>query len=76
MSDKLIQQRELFDPNDIEFKIIASSQSRTASAQVGVEARHTILNIVVQSTSYRTQHQNKLAAIELIKKEIANKNLR
>lgn len=74
ISDKLISQRESLDINDIEFKVIKSSQSRIASAEVGVEARHKIMNIVVKSTSFSSQHQNKLASIELIKQEIANKS--
>lgn len=63
----------ILDINDIEFRIIASPKSRTASAEVGVEARYHGLNIVVQCTGHKSQYQNKLAAIELIKKEIANK---
>ena len=70
-SDKLIEQREFFDINKIEFKIIKSQHSSRASAEVGVAARDTEFNITIKSTSLRSQHQNKLAAIELMKKEIS-----
>ena len=74
MMARLFQQTEAFDINDIEFKIIKSPRSVIASAEVGVEARHAEFDITVQSTSYRSQYQNKLAAIELIKKKIDNKS--
>lgn len=68
MSDELIQEAEAFDINDIEFSIIPSSQSKTAGAHVGVQAKHLALNIIVQSTSHPTQYQNKVAAIALLEK--------
>ncbi|MDO6452510.1 hypothetical protein Q4490_02930 [Neptunomonas phycophila] len=74
MMGKSFQQTGCVDINDIEFKIIKSPRSVIASAEVGVEARHCVLNITVQSTSYRSQYQNMLATIELIKKQIGNKS--
>lgn len=74
MMGKSFQQTEAFDINDIEFKIIKSPKSVIASAEVGVEAKYAAYDITVQSTSYHSQYQNKLAAIELIKKQIGNKS--
>ncbi|MAB94050.1 MAG: hypothetical protein CL593_12015 [Alteromonas sp.] len=74
MMGKSFQHTGCVDINDIEFKIIKSPRSVIASAEVGVEARHAEFDITVQSTSCRSQYQNKLAAIELIKKQIGNKS--
>ncbi|MBT3136323.1 hypothetical protein KL866_14695 [Alteromonas sp. ALT199] len=74
MMGKSFQQAGCVDINDIEFKIIKSPRSVIASAEVGVEARYAEFDITVQSTSYRSQYQNKLAAIELIKKQIGNES--
>lgn len=56
--------------DEIEFFIIASNETQFLGAEVGVTAKHKKTGLTTESTSYKTQHQNKLAAIELLKDKL------
>lgn len=56
--------------DEIEFSIIKSDQSNFLSAEVGVSAKHKPTGIIAQSISHKSQHQNKLAAIEMLKEAL------
>lgn len=54
------------DHEDLEIDIIPSPHDPIAGAHVGIRIRHKTLSLVAESTSRRTQHANKLAAIEML----------
>ncbi|MBA6352490.1 peptide chain release factor-like protein [Colwellia sp. BRX9-1] len=54
------------DNSEIEISICHSSMSLIGSAEVGVEIKHISTGIIVRSVELRTQHKNKLAALELL----------
>ncbi|MFA3791686.1 peptide chain release factor-like protein [Aliiglaciecola sp. SL4] len=56
--------------DEIEFSIIKSEQTKFLSVDVGVKAKHQKTGITAESTSYSSQHQNKLSAIEILKEEL------
>jgi len=56
-----------FDEKDLEITTCKSPKTNLLGAEVGVKIKHKKLDITVQSIDLPTQHQNKLAAIELMK---------
>lgn len=59
-----------FNEKDLEITICRSLKTNFLGAEVGVKIKHKELGITVQSVELPTQHQNKLAAIELMKEAI------
>jgi len=55
-----------FDNSEIEISICHSPMSTIGGAEVGVEIKHIGTGIIVRSVELRTQHKNKLAALELL----------
>lgn len=54
------------DNSQIEISICYSAMSPIGGAEVGVEIKHIGTGIIVRSVELRTQHKNKLAALELL----------
>lgn len=54
----------------IEFTIIKSEQSPLLGAEVGVRVKDLKTGLIAESTSFSTQHKNKLAALEQLKEAI------
>ena len=63
MSDDL----RCFKPEELAIRVCESPNSMSGSAHVGIEIRHTATGIKVKSTEHKTQHQNKLNAIEVLR---------
>jgi len=59
-----------FDEKDLEITTCKSPKTNLLGAEVGVKIKHKKLDITVQSIDLPTQHQNKLAAIELMKEAV------
>lgn len=59
-----------FDEKDLEITACKSPKTNLLGAEVGVKIKHKKLDITVKSIDLPTQHQNKLAAIELMKEAI------
>jgi len=58
------------DNSEIEISICHSPMSPFGGAEVGVEIKHIGTGIIVRSVELRTQHKNKLAALELLAKRL------
>lgn len=56
--------------SEVEITICKSEMTNIGSAEVGVQIKHIDTNIVVKATHNRSQHLNKLAALELLKEEL------
>lgn len=56
--------------DQLEIKIITSEKTKLAGAEVGVQVTHIETGLSASSTSLSSQHQNKVAAIELLKEKI------
>ena len=56
--------------DEIDIKIIKSEMTNFAGAEVGIQVTHRETGISASSTSFPSQHKNKVAAIELLKEKI------
>ncbi len=56
-----------FQPEELAIRVCESPNSLSGSAHVGIEITHKATGIKVKSTEHKTQHQNKLNAIEALK---------
>lgn len=57
--------------NEIEVIICQANEPKTGSANVGVKIRHIATNISAESLTEKTQHLNKIIAMDKLKKEIS-----
>ena len=56
-----------FKTEELAIRVCVSPNSMIGSAHVGIEIAHKVTGIKVKSTEHKTQHQNKLNAIEALK---------
>jgi len=56
--------------NEIEILICSSPMSPNCGAEVGITIKHIPTGIKVKSIKHRTQHLNKLAALELLSDQL------
>jgi len=61
------------DENDIKITICKGDCSHIGSAEVGVKLVHRPTNITVYSLKKKSQHANKVAALELLKMELVKR---
>lgn len=59
------------DRDDIEITLCESHRTKHLGAQIGVQIKHIETNITVQSIEQASQYMNKLAALELLKEQLA-----
>jgi protein subunit release factor A len=52
--------------SEVKISICPSPMSLIGGAEVGVAIKHISTGIIVRSVELRTQHKNKLAALELL----------
>jgi protein subunit release factor A len=57
--------------SEVKISICPSPMSRIGGAEVGVEIKHISTGIIVRSVELRTQHKNKLAALELLAQRLS-----
>lgn len=56
--------------SDYEISVCKSDMTKYLSAEVGIKIRHVALEITVESTSKKTQHLNKLAALAMLEQKL------
>jgi hypothetical protein len=56
--------------SDYEISICKSDMTKYLSAEVGIKIRHIDTGIIVESTSKKTQHLNKLAALAMLEDKL------
>lgn len=66
----IMSNMRIMDMTEFEIELIPSPYDPSAGAHIGVRIRHKILNLIVESTSQRTQHANRLDAMKLLKEHL------
>jgi protein subunit release factor A len=56
--------------NELEISICSSPKSPNCRAEVGIMIKHIPTGVKVKSIKHRTQHLNKLAALELLSNQL------
>jgi protein subunit release factor A len=56
--------------SDYEISVCKSDMTKYLSAEVGIKIRHVASGITVESTSKKTQHLNKLAALAMLEQKL------
>ena len=56
--------------SDYEISICKSDMAKYLSAEVGIKVRHIDTGIIVESTSKKTQHLNKLTALAMLEDKL------
>ncbi len=64
------------DEQDLTFEIIPSPHDPKIGACVGVRVRHASKNITAESTHEKTQHANKVVAVERLKLRLRKESFR